>query len=111
LLIFFLPFAGKWRAKNVTTPQNKDRCISSDASGPPILVLPNAWDAVSARLFVKVGAKAIATTGAGIAATLGYPGGQKVPAKLMLEAVARTARVADVPVTGGQRPPEVAVNS
>lgn len=66
---------------------------------PPILILPNAWDAVSARLFVKAGARAIATTSAGIAATLGYPDGQKVPRKVMLEVVARIARVVDAPVT------------
>jgi 2-methylisocitrate lyase-like PEP mutase family enzyme len=66
---------------------------------PPILVLPNAWDAVSARLFVKAGAKAIATTSAGVAASLGYPDGQKIPRALMLEAIARMARAVDVPVT------------
>jgi 2-methylisocitrate lyase-like PEP mutase family enzyme len=67
--------------------------------GPPILILPNAWDAVTARLFVKAGARAIATTSAGIAATLGYADGQKVPRELMVEAIARIARVVDVPVT------------
>ena len=66
---------------------------------PPILLLPNAWDAVSARLFVKAGARAIATTSAGVAATLGYPDGEKVPRDAMLEVVARIARVVDVPVT------------
>ena len=66
---------------------------------PPILILPNAWDAVTARLFVKAGARAIATTSAGIAATLGYADGQNVPRELMLEAIARIARVVDVPVT------------
>lgn len=66
---------------------------------PPMLILPNAWDAVTARLFVKAGARAIATTSAGIAATLGYADGQNVPRELMVEAFARIARVVDVPVT------------
>jgi 2-methylisocitrate lyase-like PEP mutase family enzyme len=66
---------------------------------PPILILPNAWDAVTARLFVRAGARAYATTSAGIAATLGYADGQIVPRELMLEAIARIARVVDVPVT------------
>jgi 2-methylisocitrate lyase-like PEP mutase family enzyme len=66
---------------------------------PPILLLPNAWDAVSARLFVKAGARAIATTSAGVAATLGYPDGEQVPRDAMVEVVARIARVVDVPVT------------
>ena len=64
-----------------------------------MLILPNAWDAVTARLFVKAGARAIATTSAGIAATLGYADGQNVPRELMVEAFARIARVVDVPVT------------
>src|ERR1700693_5977883 len=66
---------------------------------PPMLVLPNAWDAVTARLFVQAGARAIATTSAGIAATLGYADGQNVPRELMVEAIARITRVVDVPVT------------
>jgi 2-methylisocitrate lyase-like PEP mutase family enzyme len=65
----------------------------------PILVLPNAWDAATARVFEKAGARAIATTSAGVAAALGYPDGQKVPRDLMVEAVARIARVVNVPVT------------
>lgn len=66
---------------------------------PPLLILPNAWDAVTARLFVKAGARAIATTSAGMAATLGYADGQQVPRESMMEAIARIARVVDVPVT------------
>jgi 2-methylisocitrate lyase-like PEP mutase family enzyme len=66
---------------------------------PPLLILPNAWDAVTARLFVKAGARAMATSSAGIAATLGYADGQNVPRELMMEAIARIARVVDVPVT------------
>jgi 2-methylisocitrate lyase-like PEP mutase family enzyme len=64
-----------------------------------MLILPNAWDVVTARLFVKAGARAIATTSAGIAATLGYADGQNVPRELMLEAIARIANAVDVPVT------------
>jgi 2-methylisocitrate lyase-like PEP mutase family enzyme len=66
---------------------------------PPLLVLPNAWDAVTARLFVQVGARAIATTSAGIAAALGYADGQNVPKELMMQAIARIANAVSVPVT------------
>jgi len=66
---------------------------------PPILVLPNAWDAASARIFQAEGFPAIATTSAGVAAALGYPDGGVVPAREMIEAVARIARAVDVPVT------------
>ena len=66
---------------------------------PPILVLPNAWDAASARLIESEGFRAIATTSAGVAASLGYPDGGIVPSNEMIEAVARIARAVKVPVT------------
>src|ERR1700733_8851468 len=47
--------------------------------GPKILVLPNAWDAASARIFEDAGFPAIATTSAGVAFSLGYPDGQLIP--------------------------------
>jgi len=67
--------------------------------GPPILVLPNAWDAASARLFEQAGARAIATTSSGVAAALGYPDGEHISREMMIEAVARITRVVDCPVT------------
>lgn len=67
--------------------------------GPPILVLPNAWDAASARVFEAEGFPAIATTSAGVAGALGYPDGGVIPAREMIEAVARIVRAVDVPVT------------
>lgn len=67
--------------------------------GPDILVLPNAWDAVSARIFETEGFPAIATTSAGVANALGYSDGGAVPPREMIEAVARIARAVKVPVT------------
>ncbi len=46
-----------------------------------ILVLPNAWDAASARIIQQAGFSAVATTSAGIAFTLGYPDGQRISRK------------------------------
>src|SRR3712207_8992058 len=64
-----------------------------------ILVLPNAWDAMTARLVEAAGAQAIATTSAGIAWALGYPDGQQIPRETMLGAVALIARTVRLPVT------------
>jgi 2-methylisocitrate lyase-like PEP mutase family enzyme len=64
-----------------------------------ILVLPNAWDAASARVFEAVGFKAVATTSAGVAYALGYPDGEIVPLDMMVAAVGRIARCVNVPVT------------
>jgi len=66
---------------------------------PPIFVIPNAWDAASARLFEAEGFPAIATTSAGVAASLGYPDGGVVPSREMIEAVARIARSVKIPVS------------
>jgi 2-methylisocitrate lyase-like PEP mutase family enzyme len=67
--------------------------------GPRVLVLPNAWDAASARVLEELGYPAIATTSAGVAFALGYPDGQRVSRDEMLDVVARIARAVRVPVT------------
>jgi 2-methylisocitrate lyase-like PEP mutase family enzyme len=63
------------------------------------LVLPNVWDVASARIFEEMGFPAIATTSAGIAASLGYPDGQLISRDEMLDIVGRIARAVRVPVT------------
>jgi 2-methylisocitrate lyase-like PEP mutase family enzyme len=65
----------------------------------PMLVLPNAWDAGSARIFVEAGFAALATTSAGIAFSLGYPDGERISRDEMLAAVARITRRISVPIT------------
>jgi 2-methylisocitrate lyase-like PEP mutase family enzyme len=67
--------------------------------GPRLLLLPNAWDAVSARLIVEAGFPAIATTSGGVAWALGYPDGEAAPWEEVVAATARIARAVDVPVT------------
>src|SRR5512140_1229652 len=64
--------------------------------GPHILVLPNAWDAASAKVFERAGFGAVATTSAGIAASYGYPDGERISRDEMLEAVRRITRVVTV---------------
>ena len=67
--------------------------------GEAVLVLPNAWDAPSARIFEECGFPAIATTSAGVAWTLGYPDGERLGRDEMAEATARVAAAVSVPVT------------
>jgi len=68
-------------------------------SGPEILVLPNAWDAISARIVEAEGFPAAATGSAGVAAVLGYPDGQRIPRREMMFMVARMAAAVGVPLT------------
>ncbi|MGA7646982.1 MAG: isocitrate lyase/phosphoenolpyruvate mutase family protein [Terriglobales bacterium] len=67
--------------------------------GPAVLVLPNAWDVASARIFEEAGFPAIATTSAGIAFSLGYPDGQRIPREEMMARIGRIVRAVRIPVT------------
>ncbi|NZA26344.1 isocitrate lyase/phosphoenolpyruvate mutase family protein [Luteimonas sp. SJ-92] len=67
--------------------------------GPEPLMLANAWDAGSARLVESLGARAIATTSAGMAWANGYPDGDLLPPDRLAAAVEAIARVVAVPLT------------
>jgi 2-methylisocitrate lyase-like PEP mutase family enzyme len=64
-----------------------------------ILVLPNAWDAASARVFEAAGFPATATTSGGVAAALGYEDHEGAPAEAMLAAATRMTNSVAIPVT------------
>lgn len=64
-----------------------------------VLLLPNAWDAGSARVFAELGFDAIATTSGGVAWSLGYADGEVAPLAEVLAAIARIVRVTPLPVT------------
>lgn len=66
--------------------------------GHPV-VLPNVWDAASARIVAAAGFAAVATSSAAVAESLGYPDGEAAPVEEVLDAVARIARAVPVPVT------------
>lgn len=63
------------------------------------LVLPNAWDAASARIIELAGAPAIATTSAGVAWALGRGDGQQLGREEMLRVIAGIVGAVGVPVT------------
>jgi 2-methylisocitrate lyase-like PEP mutase family enzyme len=65
----------------------------------PGFVLPNAWDAGSARILEQVGFPAVATTSAGIAWSLGVPDGGRLDLDTVIEHIGRIAEAVDVPVT------------
>ena len=67
--------------------------------GPGVLILPNAWDVASARIFEDAGFPAIATTSAGIAFSLGHPDGQRIPREEMMARIGRITRAVHVPVS------------
>jgi 2-methylisocitrate lyase-like PEP mutase family enzyme len=63
------------------------------------LILPNAWDALTARLVEQAGAQAVATTSAGVAWSLGYADGQRAPWAEVIAGLGHMARAVTVPVS------------
>ena len=64
-----------------------------------ILVLPNAWDVPSARVFEDEGFPAVATSSAGMMVSLGYPDGESIPQREFDAAVKRISQVLSVPLS------------
>jgi 2-methylisocitrate lyase-like PEP mutase family enzyme len=93
-------------------PSRCDVLRSLHRPGAPLL-LPNAWDVGTARAVVAAGFPVVATTSAGVAATLGYEDHEGAPGEEMLAAAARIAAGVDAPVTVdaeagyGMRPAEL----
>jgi 2-methylisocitrate lyase-like PEP mutase family enzyme len=81
------------------TQSEKAEFFRSLHHGPEILVLPNAWDCSSARIFEQAGFPAIATSSAGIAFSLGYTDGERIPQDLMLATVGQIADSVQIPVS------------
>jgi len=82
----------------VSAAAKSDTLRSLHVPGTP-LVLPNAWDAASARLVEAAGFPVVATSSNAMAAVLGYEDGEQVPVEDALAYVATIARAVRVPVT------------
>jgi Phosphoenolpyruvate phosphomutase len=63
------------------------------------LLLPNAWDAASARVFEEAGFPAIGTTSAGIAYAEGYQDAERIHRDAMVRAIAKITGAVSIPVT------------
>lgn len=84
---------------DLETQLGRARTLRRLHDGPQPLLLPNAWDAGSARLFEQRGFAAVATTSGGMAWALGYQDGEQVPLDEVLAMVARMSRACGVPLT------------
>lgn len=78
--------------------QHCDLLRSLHRPGTPLL-LPNVWDAATARAVVAAGYPVVATTSFGVAAALGYEDDEGAPGDEMLAAAGRIVRAVDVPVS------------
>ncbi len=93
--------------------QSIQKAIDFEKLHSNFFILPNAWDAASAKIFEQCGFKALGTTSAGIAASSGYAD-RSMPFDTMLDAVRNIVHAVDIPVTVdiedgyGEKPEDVA---
>jgi len=93
--------------------RDKAELFRSLHQGRDVLVLPNAWDVPSARVFEEAGFPAVATSSAGMMVSLGYPDGETISKPDYVSALARISRVLTVPLSAdvvagfGESPAEV----
>lgn len=64
-----------------------------------LLILPNVWNPIGARMLQAKGYPAVATASAAIAESPGYSDGEQLKLDTMLDMVARIVRSVDIPVT------------
>jgi 2-methylisocitrate lyase-like PEP mutase family enzyme len=88
-----------WRNTMSDPSQEKATTLRAlHVAGDP-LVLPNAWDAASARMVEAAGFRAVATSSAAVAGVLGYDDREAAPVEEMLAATERIVRAVSLPVT------------
>jgi 2-methylisocitrate lyase-like PEP mutase family enzyme len=82
-----------------TTQAERAQRFRALHDGAELLLLPNAWDPITAKIFAAAGFPAIATTSAGVAEALGFNDGEHTPLDLIVAATGRIVAAVDVPVT------------
>src|SRR5215831_10401061 len=88
----------------LASANNKSRKLRELVRAPAILVMPGAYDILSALLFEQLGFKAIQGTSGGIAAALGYPDGEVMSREIFLDLTGKFAAAVSVPVNAdGER--------
>ncbi|MEJ7587710.1 MAG: isocitrate lyase/phosphoenolpyruvate mutase family protein [Ferruginibacter sp.] len=75
-----------------------ERFARLHSPGNPLL-LANVWDAGSAKLVEQSGSKAIATSSAAVALSMGYEDGENLPFELLLETVIRIKKTISLPLS------------
>jgi 2-methylisocitrate lyase-like PEP mutase family enzyme len=89
-----------WETKvNLRSQKEKAEVLLSLHTNGKLLVLPNVWDPIGARILQKKRYPAVATASAAISASLGYQDGEKIKRATAIDVISRIARSVDVPVT------------
>lgn len=75
-----------------------DALLSLHARGD-LLILPNVWNPIGARILQAKGYPAVATASAAVSASLGYEDGEQINRSTLIDLLGRIARSVEVPVT------------
>jgi 2-methylisocitrate lyase-like PEP mutase family enzyme len=84
---------------NKKAMQRKAESLLSLHSAGKLLILPNIWDPIGARILESKDYPAVATASAAISASLGYEDGEQIMRSTLIETLSRIVRSVDVPVT------------
>ena len=84
---------------NKPSQKEKAGTLLSLHKGGDMLVLPNIWDPIGARILAAKGYPAVATASAAVSASLGYQDGEKINRSTLMDLLGRVARSVDIPVT------------
>ncbi len=108
-----LSHAAEARLRRLKSQREKAEYFRALHHGKRLLILPNAWDVPSARVFEDAGFPAVATSSAGLMVSLGYPDGEVISKQELVSAVRRIAKSLSVPLSAdlvagfGDTPQEV----
>jgi len=95
----FLKIKKNKMAKQKNIQAEKGNLLNTLHHNGKLLVLPNIWDPLGAILLESLGYAAVATASASIAFSNGYPDGEKIPFKELLEILRKIVRSVKIPVT------------
>jgi 2-methylisocitrate lyase-like PEP mutase family enzyme len=83
----------------VSTQREKAEALLALHTSGRLLILPNIWNPIGARILEAKGYPAVATASSAVSASLGYEDGEKIKFSTLLDMLTRIARSVDVPVT------------
>lgn len=84
---------------NLRSQREKADVLLSLHTNGKLLVLPNVWNPIGARILEKKGFPAVATASAAISASLGYQDGEKIERATAIDLIGRIVRCVNVPVS------------
>ena len=84
---------------NQQTQKEKAQTLLALHTSGDLLVLPNVWNPIGARVLQAKGYPAVATASAAVSASLGYEDGERLKRSTLIDCLGRVARSVEVPVT------------